>query len=380
MIQEGRVSHSTGGCRQRGVSLIEVMVGITVGLIISIAITSSIEAIGKQFRITDSAHNAAEGALIGLGAIDRDIRMAGAAAVNGSFESLCPSVNMYENGTIQDGTPLVQLFPALRITDGGATGSDTLDIMLSPPDAFSGVSVPVVKEQPTSASVLKVTEPRGLLKVGDLVLIAQPPPNAGKYPCTRIQVTGITGNCTDYTNGCNVNFGSSSIYNPSNPKSAYSKIESYGPGSVLIRAPSFNFSYTRYSVNCGSLLRHDATLAPSCTGAPSYRNSALAPDIVMLKAQYGIANAGSDAVSVWKTATTTTTDELQRVKAVRVALVARSKEADNTLVTGAAPVVFGGTLTLNLSGAPVPAGKTWQNFRYRVHETVVPMRNAAWNR
>lgn len=380
---------------QRGLSIIEVMVGIVVGLLIALAITSSVATIGKQFRITGAGHAAAEGALLGLGLIDRDVRMAGAALFNGSFAALCPSFNMFKNGAAtQNGTKMEDLFPIVEITDGGAGVPDILDVMVSQPDPSSGVSVPVTMDMP-NPSVLKVSDPRGLLRVGDIVVVAPPPPNTAQDPCTRIQVTGITGACSDSGAGCQVQFSSTSVAGSSdeyNPKpGTYLKEPKYQPGSVLFRAPSFRFDFVRYRVKCGSLLRVPYTIDPDvappdagadlqCVGAPTYRTHALSSDVVMLKAHYGIANAGSDQIAQWKTAAATTTEELRRVKAVRVAIVARSKEAGSTAVTPAAPTVFGGALTLDLTGVAVPAGKTWQNYRYRVHETVVPVRNAAWNR
>ncbi|WP_169258350.1 PilW family protein [Aromatoleum diolicum] len=366
--------------RQGGFSLVELMIGLVIGLIITMAITSSISAIGKQFRITGSGVSAAEGAQLGLDILDRNTRMAGAAVFSSAVAAMCPSINMYKGGTtVFDGTPTGNAYPAVRITDGGSAGSDTIDLLLTPPKLSGGLVVAVTKEMPISSSVIKVTEPRDLLQANDLVMVARPLPNTTD-PCTLIQITDITGKCSDGTNGCNVNHGSgeASEYNPPNPKKAFTSAPDYPVGSVLIKFDEF--SYTRFSVQCNSLLRHDALVTPSCTGTPSYRDSELAGDIMMLKAQYGIANADSDAISTWKSAATTTADELARVKAIRVAIVARSQESDNSVVTGTAPVVFDGGLTLDLSGTSVPSGKTWQNFRYRIHETVTPLRNVAWNR
>lgn len=364
-------AHIATRSRQRGLSLIELMVGLLIGLIISLAITASISTIGKQFRITGAAINAGESAQLGLDILDRDLRMAGAALYSDSVASMCPSINKYYNGaTVYDNAPFSRAFPAVNITDGGATGSDTLDILLSPPSPGMRNAVAVVKQMPTSSSVFKVTDPRDLLQVNDLVLVAHPLPNTANQPCTLIQITNITGSCSNGSNGCNVNYNAGqSDYNPPNPNHVYSDAQTYGPGSVLIKAN--DYAYRRYYMQDSTLIRQDPNPEPP---------SALAGNIVMFKAQYGIANAGSDAIVTWESAATATADELTRVKAVRVALVARSPEPDTTVVTGAAPVVFDGALTLDLSAISVPSGKTWQNYRYRIHETVTPLRNVVWNR
>ncbi len=376
---------------QAGFSLVELMVGLVVGLIIALAITASVGAISKQLRITGSGIGAGESAQLALGILDRDIRMAGAALFGNSIDTMCPKINMYKAGvTVLDGEPIGLARSPVRIIDGGAGGADTLELLLADPVPGSH-TVAVVKPMPNTSSVFKVTEPRNLLEVDDFVLVAHPPPNATD-PCTLIQVTNLTGACNDKANGCQVNYNpGQSDYNPPNPNKAFTNPQTYGEGSVLIRVNSL-FSpaaVTRYTVLCNALLRHDATVAPSCADA-SWRDSALAGDVVMLKAQYGIATNNSDQIGAWKSAADTTAEEFTRAKAIRVAVVTRSREADSTDVTASAPIVFNDgdddndgnddALTLDLSATSVPAGKTWRNFRYRVHETVTPLRNIAWNR
>jgi type IV pilus assembly protein PilW len=63
-----------------------------------------------------------------------------------------------------------------------------------------------------------------------------------------------------------------------------------------------------------------------------------------------------------------------KISAVRLALVARNANYEKTAVTAAAPAWEGST------GNPIDlsAIATWQNYRYKVIQTVVPMRNLAW--
>jgi type IV pilus assembly protein PilW len=109
-------------------------------------------------------------------------------------------------------------------------------------------------------------------------------------------------------------------------------------------------------------------------------------EIVSLQAQYGVAaTANSEIVTAWQDATgiwapaTITVANRNRIKAVRIALVARNNLLEKSVVTqlcgGAATgparlCVFGGNL--NLAGA---LGANWTNYRYRVYEVVVPLRN-----
>lgn len=392
------------------------MIGLVVGLIITLAITSSVATIGKQFRITGAGHTAAEGAQVAVALMDRDLRSAGAALFNGSFANLCPGFNMYDKGVVTaDNGNLYSLHYPVRIESGGPSGPDVVEIMVGVPEFYSGEILPIVKEMPSSSDIMKISDPNPAsedqLHVGDTVLVVQAPPNETKAPCTRFKVTKISGQtqsdqCTNFKTGCNVHFGSTAgdvinDFNPVNPNTTYTKPVSYSAGSLIFKMPpgwvNPEFEYVQYAVGCGALLRYDPKkvdplkLRTECPA--SYKNYAMAADVVMLKAQYGISTDGSDQIAVWEEAPTaaqysafnaTQRDDyhkkLQRVKAVRMALVARSREPDTGTVTAQAPGVFDNTLTLNLGSTAVPAGKTWQNYRYRAHETVVPLRNPLWNR
>ena len=110
-------------------------------------------------------------------------------------------------------------------------------------------------------------------------------------------------------------------------------------------------------------------------------------DIVSMQAQYGISNTTNseivtsyvDATGVWAPASITVANR-NRVKAVRIAVVARNNLLEKDVVTqlcsGTATgpsklCVFGGDL--NLSTTDV--GASWVNYRYRSYEVVVPLRN-----
>ena len=416
MQRTARVNRPVASRASRGISLVELMIGLVVGLIIALAITSSVATIGKQFRITGAGHTAAEGAQVAVALMDRDLRGAGAALFNGSFADLCPGYNMYDTGVVTaNNSNLYSLNYPVRIESGGPSAPDVVEIMVGVPEFYIGEILPIVKEMPSSSDIMKISDPNPAsedqLHVGDTVLVVQAPPNDTKAPCTRFKVTAISGQtqgdqCTNFKVGCNVHFGSTAgdavnDFNPVNPNTTYTKPVSYSVGSLIFKMPPGwakpEFAYVQYAVGCGALLRYDPTkvdplkLRTECPA--SYKNYAMAADIVMVKAQYGIATDGSDQIAVWEDGPTaaqfaafsaTQRDEyykkLQRVKAVRMAMVARSREPDAGAVTAAAPRVFDDTLTLELGATDVPAGKTWQNYRYRVHETVVPLRNPLWNR
>jgi type IV pilus assembly protein PilW len=65
------------------------------------------------------------------------------------------------------------------------------------------------------------------------------------------------------------------------------------------------------------------------------------------------------------------------VSAVQVALVVRNNQFERTTVTAAAPAWYGTT-----AATPVLIDLTndtsWQNYRYKVYQTNVPLRNTTW--
>jgi type IV pilus assembly protein PilW len=75
-----------------------------------------------------------------------------------------------------------------------------------------------------------------------------------------------------------------------------------------------------------------------------------------------------------------------------VVVVVRSKEPDNEQVTAATCINSGGVSNsgpcsfddasapvIDVSGVAVPAGRNWRNYRYRVHQAVIPLRSVIWS-
>jgi type IV pilus assembly protein PilW len=115
-------------------------------------------------------------------------------------------------------------------------------------------------------------------------------------------------------------------------------------------------------------------------------NTPVISDIVNLQAQYGVsATINSEIVAEWRDATggtwaTPTVANRNRIKAIRLAIVARNSLLEKDVVsqactgaaTGPARVCAWGA-DINLTGTDV--GADWNRYRYRVYEVVVPLRN-----
>ena len=143
-----------------------------------------------------------------------------------------------------------------------------------------------------------------------------------------------------------------------------------------------------YAVRRGNLTVCDymaANCGAACTatdGSCSANWVPLANNIVSLRAQYGHASTAVSGVDTWDQSTpplsTPTKDAHSclwaRTSAARIAVVARNSQVDRDVVTGTAPTWDGSAdVPIDLS-----ARSNWQYYRYRVFETIVPLRNLPW--
>lgn len=393
--------------RQQGLTLVELMVAMVIGLVVTLAVTVSVLTLGRQFKVVGSNAAAQTNAQIALSLMDEAGRTAGAGLFNNG-QILCPTLNAWSNGVLRSNGAV---FMPARITDGGSdTASDTLVFTASTAaGALSGT--PVIVDMATPDDSIVVSN-AGALVDGDLALVGAPGTN---QPCTLFQVNGVPavgvacgGNATSCKTLTRTGSASTGV-NPMSPAATFTTAPRYGfSGTAPITGPAVvsrlggELRQTAFSVNCGALIQFNAfSDAPTCTQTPlSFAGgaNALATDVVLVHAQYGIsAVAANDIVTNWVDATGGTwanpsVGDVARIKAVRVVVVVRSKEAEAAPVTAAsctnaATVVNTGPCSfqdaeapvIDLSATSVPAGRTWRHYRYRVHQAVIPLRNVIWS-
>jgi type IV pilus assembly protein PilW len=140
-----------------------------------------------------------------------------------------------------------------------------------------------------------------------------------------------------------------------------------------------------YAVRSGRLTVCDF-MATNCADATKVGDTAvwvpIADNVVSLRAQYGRdTTASMDAtVDVFDkttpdTGTPTGYCNWMRTTAVRLALVVRATAYDKEVVTAAAPTWAGSGTAGSAISLP---GTDWGHYRYKVFETVVPLRNMTW--
>lgn len=377
--------------RRHGFSLVEVLVGMALGLISMVVIFSVFESYEGRQRTTISQVDATESGMMALLAIERDARQGGLGLIGfgrGSDRQIvCRSINFF------DGTALAtQVVMPVRVVEGTGAAGDAIEVTYGS-SPFSATPARLVADVATSdpANDLVVTNAaNGLMFAnGDTILVSEPA--TPTKPCAQLRVTGqapdlaglrIQHAAGAYPGGTTNPDAGDNIF-PVTPTVGY-RTSATAPALVINVG---RLTRVRYAVSGRSLQASDLA-----TGA----QEALADSIVAVQAQYGVtAVATSQDISAWVNPTGTwaapTPEDVARIKAVRIAVVARSTNPEREDVTAATCTTPGGTVNAgpcawidDTTASPAPAidlsslGGDWRRYRYRVYETVVPLRNVIW--
>jgi type IV pilus assembly protein PilW len=139
------------------------------------------------------------------------------------------------------------------------------------------------------------------------------------------------------------------------------------------------------------------TITFAVTNGNLTRNGVIvATDIVNIQAQYGISTAANqNQITQWVNPTAPdwaapTVANRNRIKAIRVAIVARNGNLEKTNVTQACSAInaanptglcaWAGTTASPAPAIDLSADANWQRYRYRVFETTVPFKNMIWSK
>ncbi|MEW5943890.1 MAG: PilW family protein [Pseudomonadota bacterium] len=352
---------------EKGFSLVEIMVGMVIGML-GILVVMQVFAVSEaQKRTTTTGSDVQTIGALALYTIERDVRMAGYGFT--MPEALGCTINRSFNGTT---LPALTLAP-VAIVNGAAGAPDTIEILASSKGSWS-IPARITTDHPATATNFFLSSTLGMA-VGDLLIAYEP----GK-DCTLLQITGIpSGNIQ-------IHHQNTSPWNPPGGLNIFPP-GGYGKGATLFNLGSMTDHV--YSVDAGNNLQ----FADFNSTTNTSNTQALASDIANLQAQYGFdtrPGAQADArVDTWSdtmidadgNGTAGSSGDLSRIYAVRLAVLARSplreKARVNAMddkdcdITTVAPAWTGGAFVV--SGDPY-----WKCHRYKVFETVIPLRNLIW--
>jgi type IV pilus assembly protein PilW len=360
--------------RNQGFTLVEVMIAMVIASITAVIVLNVLISFQSRKQTTAGSNDAAISASLGMYAIEREVRMAGAGYTN-ALGLACPQgVNVaYNDVAIVDGG---QVMP-LQIVDGGAN-PDQINIVRSAADLCVAPAM-VMTTMATAVADVVVDRNTGF-NVNDLLLVTS---NDGSAMCTIIQLSGAP---TAAGGNWALPHASTSLYNPATPTAVFTNAATYQLRDTVVNLG--DFGQRRFQVVCnvganpGALNTCDLKwFDPLALGAaPTMANTeSVVSQVVDLQAQYGVAPAGSQIVNQWVDATggwagVPAVANVARIKAVRISIITRG-QLENSAVTPASVVLWDAGLPSERTRAFNAAER---RYRYQVLTVVVPLINVIW--
>lgn len=334
---------------QEGFSLIELMVGLTIGLLVTLIVSQTMGVFDTQKRTTTGTADAQTNGNIGLFTIQRDVKQAGYAMIpQGKADTPdssldCTTVNVNSSG-------VTSIYP-VDITDGV---SDSITVRYG--NAPFGGAVTSLDNDSTNTD--RILGSNLGCSVNDIAII----------------MSGATCNLTKITAVSTVNT------NTDSKTVRLSDAVGNQDNDFACLGPWTEVTYRVNNSNLERVVGGTATIVMN--------------DVVNIQAQYGVSTTvNSNQINQWvnpsgATWAAPTPANRKLIKALRVALVTRNPQIDQSVVAtdcangpcAWSDVPVGGAIltaspapTIDLSGTA-----NWNRYHYRVFETVIPLRNQIW--
>ena len=345
---------------RNGFSLVEIMVGLAIGLLGVLIIMQVSTVFEGQKRTTTAGADAQTSGSLAFYSVEQDVRRAGYGFSMPGV--LGCTIHRYYDGAV---LPNLILQP-LVITKGTGDASDSIQ-MLSSSKANWSVPVLMYTNHAVTAQEVKVTSTLGV-QVDDLLIAYEP----GKDDCAMFQATGPVSGKSKAISDTNLiehkpaTSDGEGIWNPEDPKEVF-KVEYTGNQAFVF--------------NMGNLI--DRTYSTDGSGNLLLKDGGgtrvVASDVMRLKAQYGIVNAAKELV--WSDTLAST--DIVRLYAARIAIVTRSPLKERPNAEGNCDTTkssdLGTWASIDVSkNADGSANADWECYRYRAFENVIPLRNMMW--
>ena len=376
-----------------GFGLVEVMVGMVIGMLGIIIMMQVSTLFGAQKRTTSAGSDALSSGAVTMYNLQREIGLAGYGF--SSYSLLGCDVQLLNGTTISSIAPV-----QINYTDSAhplgfpSVDANTDTILVAYTRSDKQTMGAYIWPSP-NAGTYAVEGPFAANDVVIPQLVPPPPPQSTRPACTSanklsmltVSATASGSITTTPTTGPVFPNGGGQLYNLGSQS------------QIVVQA---------YVIRNSVLTRCDL-LVSDCFGGSTTDPTIWVPiayNIVSMKAQYGVDPNFPETLSSYVAVNSATGQPnfqntpipnpnpsgfvltppsnnancmWARVPAVRIALVARSSQIEKTAVTGTAPTWAGNaTDVIDLSGTTTPTGTTWQNFRYSLFENTIPLRNIVW--
>jgi type IV pilus assembly protein PilW len=371
---------------QRGFTLTEILVAMVIALIGILMMFRIMENSETRKRTTGAGSDAQTSGAIAMYALERDLRPAGNGFGGIASASLGCTVTAYDAGRGANFN-----FPLLpvQIEDGADGASDVVTTL------YGGAETAPLSLSFNASTINSKSldsnggSSRGGLMMGDIMLVVS------GASCGLIEITDNT-----HSDARTINHGQAA-YPRHYPASKvnivtdddYEYISSPAPttnptprynaaGGYHVAASGTLFNLGRRDVprrNIWQITNGNLTVTDDFHNGPQL---SIGDGVVNMQAQYGLSTS---TPPTWQA---TAPADWATVVAVRVALLVRSQQYEkenvnaNTDGSDRVPSWSGGAFTMtNLDGtadSTPDSPNNWRRYRYRVYETVVPLRNNLW--
>jgi type IV pilus assembly protein PilW len=378
--------------RSKGFSLLELMVGVAIGLVGIVAIFQVLTTWDSRRRSTTAGSDAQISGVIGLFQMEKSLKLAGLG-----FSTLpraifgCP-VAAYNAGFV----PTNFSFPLvpLSIAQGTDGQTDSITVLSGNSNFVSGGVL-----FKASTKTTKATAANAGFQLGDLVVVA-PQTVVGALNCWLVEIN-------DRSDPTFVSLGHSSAstyvsdYTGTSTTPRYNDpandSDTLGVGNLYNLGPSPALEVWTIQQPTAGSMRNASKLIK--TNLLTNLTTEVMDGVINLQALYGV--DGSDATTPdgiisdaeW---TATAPADWSRLLAVKVAILTRSQQFEKDYGATVVPSWFAGSTATNFAmfnidgtagAAPFTASSNprssgdpndWRSYRYRVYEKVIPLRNVIW--
>lgn len=390
------MANQTLPSRGAGFTLVEILVGMAIAMIGMVMMFQAMGVWEARKRTTASGSDVQVTGSIGMFTLERDLKLAGYGF--GNAAAMGCTVNAYDSTRTAPSLFSFRLAPVL-ITNGDGTVGSTL------PDSIAVLygSAPTMSSSQTYSSItgagIRMNTRTGV-RSGELLIAA----DGGNALCGLFEAVGNAN-----ADGLSIDFGSVAYTNYVNNANVSASV-----AAAALTPAQLAMQQEKFLNNSGTARFHDGITIHGLGAVGAVFNMGTSPrlntyqitnrrfltftndlanqvtptevaeGVIDLQAEYGIDanNDGTLAAAEWTSATPATTAAWGQVRAIRIGLLARSQQFEQVNVTAIAPSWAGGAFAMtNVDGTAdsTPGNANdWRRYRYRVYETVIPLRNVVW--
>jgi type IV pilus assembly protein PilW len=386
-------------------TMIELLVAMAIGVTVTLAVSTLLVASENQKRITTSTNDADQTLVYSFSELDRALRGAGSGLAQSNYSGsqgiLGCRLNMVSGGVTYMPRPGAYPPPFSNYFLGGAaptplriapvligpgqSDKNTSDVIAVMGGSGSAGGVPRAVYGAGSgigANITVVLENTVGFNSSDVVLVSQ----NGVTDClieqvNAVQPTTLTMNVNEtyYTAGTTTTLNSLASSTASLITPLGNESSSSSPNNVQFTLYGVGTNNTLYSYD----LMQYQYLMTSFGGDVA---QPIADQVIQMNALYGVATAAAPSVFAnWAGPGTTAGYDINTVMttpatqalivAVRVAIVVRGEYYDKKAVSPTSLTIFSGLVDVNGTSLQKTVTLPSQNYRYRVYEFTVPLRD-----